>query len=88
MDQFPDGLTDREFEMLEFEREWWKHAGAKESVIRERFDLSAIRYYQALNALIDKPAAAAAEPLLVRRLRRLRSERQRRRSARRLGREA
>jgi hypothetical protein len=79
------GLGERDEEILEFERQWWKYAGAKETAIRESFDMSATRYYQVLNALIDRPEALAADPLLVRRLRRLRAERQRARSARRLG---
>jgi hypothetical protein len=79
------GLGDRDQEILEFERQWWKYAGAKETAIRDSFDMSATRYYQVLNALIDRPEALAADPLLVRRLRRLRAERQRARSARRLG---
>ena len=79
------GLSDRDREILEFERQWWKYAGAKETAIRESFDMSATRYYQVLNALIDKPEALASDPLLVRRLRRLRAARQRQRSARRLG---
>ena len=78
-------LGERDREILEFERQWWKYAGAKETAIREKFDMSATRYYQVLNALIDRPEALAADPLLVRRLRRLRAERQRARSARRLG---
>jgi hypothetical protein len=78
-------LSDRDREILEFERQWWKYAGAKETAVREKFDMSSTRYYQVLNALIDRPEALAADPLLVRRLRRLRSERQRQRSARRLG---
>jgi len=79
------GLGERDEEILEFERQWWKYAGAKETAIRESFDMSATRYYQVLNALIDRPEALAADPLLVRRLRRMRAERQRVRSARRLG---
>ncbi|MEV4755640.1 DUF3263 domain-containing protein [Micromonospora sp. NPDC049559] len=70
-------LTEREREILAFERRWWKHAGAKEQAIRDTFDLSATRYYQLLNALLDNPAALAAEPMLVSRLRRLRSSRAR-----------
>ena len=81
-------LTEREREILAFERQWWKYAGAKETAIRELFDLSATRYYQILNALIDRPAALMADPMLVKRLRRLRSTRQRTRSARRLGMDA
>ena len=80
-----DGLTRRDREILAFERQWWKYAGAKEQAIRELFDMSATRYYQVLNALIDTPAALAADPMLVKRLRRLRASRQRQRSARRLG---
>lgn len=77
-------LSDRDREILAFERQWWKYAGAKEQAVRELFDLSATRYYQVLNALIDSPAALAHDPMLVKRLRRMRSSRQRARSARRL----
>ena len=75
-------LSRREHEMLAFERHWWRHPGAKETAIRDRFGMPPTRYYQALNALIDQPAALAADPLLIRRLRRLRSARQRTRSSR------
>jgi hypothetical protein len=78
-------LTEREQEILAFERQWWKYAGAKEQAIRELFDMSATRYYQVLNALIDRPDALVFDPMLVKRLRRLRAARQRARSARRLG---
>jgi hypothetical protein len=78
-------LSERDREILGFERQWWKYAGAKEQAVREKFDMSSTRYYQVLNALIDRPEALAFDPLLVRRLRRLRAARQRARSARRLG---
>jgi hypothetical protein len=78
-------LTAREREILAFERQWWKYAGAKEQALRELFDMSATRYYQLLNALIDRPEALAHDPMLVKRLRRMRQTRQRARSARRLG---
>ena len=78
-------LSARDAEILAFERQWWKFAGAKEQAIRDKFQMSATRYYQVLNALIDKPEALAQDPLLVKRLRRLRFTRQRNRSARRLG---
>lgn len=78
-------LCERDQEVLAFERQWWKYAGAKEQAIRELFDMSATRYYQLLNNLIDQPDALAHDPMLVKRLRRLRSARQRARSARRLG---
>ncbi|MEV6816501.1 DUF3263 domain-containing protein [Micromonospora sp. NPDC051296] len=71
------GLGEREREILAFERQWWRHAGAKEQAIRDRFGLSATRYYQLLNALLDNPAALAADPVLVGRLRRLRASRAR-----------
>ena len=74
----PTGLTDRERQVLVFERQWWKHAGAKEQAIRDRFEVSTTRYYQLLNALLDKPAAAEFDPVLVGRLRRLRATRSRR----------
>lgn len=78
-------LGDREWELLAFERQWWKHPGAKEKAIRELFDMSASRYYQLLNAVVDKPAALRADPMLVKRLRKVRASRQRARDARRLG---
>jgi hypothetical protein len=84
-DAVVDGLSRRDREILAFERQWWKYAGAKEQAIRELFDMSTTRYYQVLNALIDTPSALAADPMLVKRLRRLRASRQRQRSARRLG---
>lgn len=77
-------LSERDRKILAFERQWWKYAGAKEQAVRELFDMSATRYYQVLNALIDRPEALAADPMLVKRLRRLRATRQRARSARRL----
>ena len=79
------GLSERDAEILAFERQWWKYAGAKEQAIKELFDMSATRYYQVLNALIDTQEALEADPMLVKRLRRLRASRQRARSARRLG---
>jgi len=80
-----DGLTRREREILAFERQWWKYAGAKEQAVRELFDMSATRYYQVLNSLIDRRAALEADPMLIKRLRRLRASRHRARAARRLG---
>ena len=84
-EQTGEELSERDREILAFERHWWKYAGAKEQAVRDNFDMSSTLYYQVLNALIDRPAALAFDPLLVRRLRRLRAARQRARSARRLG---
>jgi hypothetical protein len=69
------GLSELEIRVLEFERSWWRYAGAKESAIKELFDLTPARYYQLLNDLIDKDAALVAAPILVKRLRRLREAR-------------
>ena len=78
-------LSDRDRQILEFERQWWKYTGAKETAIRELFELTTTRYYQVLNGLLDDPAALEFDPMLVKRLRRMRAGRQRQRSARRLG---
>jgi hypothetical protein len=75
-------LTDLETRILEFERNWWRFAGAKESAIKELFDLTAPRYYQLLNDLIDREDALVAAPMLVKRLRRLREARMQARTAR------
>ena len=77
-------LTEREMAILDFEKSWWQARAPKETEIRERFNLSAARYYQLLHALIDRPEALEHDPLLVKRLRRLREQRQRTRSASRL----
>jgi len=71
------GLAERERQILAFEARWWKHAGAKEQAIRDTFGLSSTRYYQLLNGLLDNPAAMEHDPVLVARLRRLRSTRAR-----------
>jgi Protein of unknown function (DUF3263) len=73
----PAGLDERGRQILDFERQWWKHAGAKEQAIRDTFGLSATRYYQVLNALLDDPAALAHDATTVSRLRRLRASRRR-----------
>ena len=68
-------MSDRDAQVLTFERQWWRYAGAKEDAIRELFSMSATQYYQVLNALIDTEAALAHDPMLVKRLRRMRSAR-------------
>lgn len=78
-------LSDLEKEILAFERSWWKQGGSKERSVRERFGLSATRYYQILNELIDSAAALEEDPMLIRRLRRRREARQKQRAARRMG---
>ena len=78
-------LSERDIQILDFERSWWKHAGVKEQAIKERFEVSATRYYQVLNELIEDPAAMAHDPILIKRLKRLRMYRQKQRVARLLG---
>jgi hypothetical protein len=78
----PAGLSELESRILEFEGTWWKFAGAKESAIKELFDLSAPRYYQLRNDLIDREDALVAAPMLVKRLRRLREARMSARTSR------
>ena len=78
-------LSQLDVDILDFERSWWKHAGVKERAIKEHFDMSATRYYQLLNALLENPAALEHDPILVKRLTRLRTYRQRQRTARLLG---
>jgi len=74
-------LTELEAKILEFERQWWRYSGAKESAIKELFDLTPPSYYQLLNNLIDRDDALLASPMLVKRLRRLREARTTQRTA-------
>ena len=76
------GLSDLESSILGFEANWWRYAGAKEAAVKELFDLTAPRYYQLLNDLIDRDEALLAAPMLVKRLRRLREGRMSTRIAR------
>jgi hypothetical protein len=81
-ESYEHDLTERERAILDFERQWWHHAGAKEAAIRSEFSLSAARYYQLLNATIDSPGALRHDPMLVKRLQRARDARTRARAAR------
>lgn len=81
-ENLPEGLSERDAAILRFERQWWKYAGAKEDAIRDLFQMSSTQYYQVLGALIDSPAGLEADPMLVKRLRRMRAARQRGRSTR------
>jgi Protein of unknown function (DUF3263) len=71
--------------ILDFERGAWTLEGSKERAIRERFGFSPTRYHQLLHRIIDTPSALEYDPMLVRRLRRIREARRRRRTADRLG---
>jgi uncharacterized protein DUF3263 len=80
-----DPLPQPDLAILAFERQWWKHAGAKEEAIRREFGISPTAYYQRLSSLIDEPEAMEADPMLVRRLQRQRAARRKQRAARGLG---
>lgn len=79
-DESADGLSAVDQEILEFERTWFTYGGAKDHAIRERFDMSAGAYFQRLAVLLDDPRAYAHDPILIKRLRRIRDGRQRNRS--------
>jgi len=70
-------LTDRDKAILDFERSWWSEPGVKETTIAERFELSGSRYYQLLGELVEGDEAMQYDPLLIRRLRRMRDLRRR-----------
>ena len=72
-------LSDRQRAILDFEGTWWREPGPKEAAIRARFELSPTRYYELLNELLEDPEAMDHDPLVVRRLRRLRDRRRRQR---------
>lgn len=74
-------LSELEIRVLEFEKQWWRYAGAKESSIKELFNLTPPAYYQLLNNLIDREEALLSQPMLVKRLRRLRESRTEARAA-------
>ena len=82
LESSPPALDDRERAILAFERTWWKHAGKKEEAIRKEFSLSSARYYQLLGALIESPLALAHDPMLVKRLQRVRDARTAKRAQR------
>ncbi len=70
-------LTERDRAILDFERTWWSMTGPKEAHIKEQFELSAARYYQILGELLESTDAYDYDPLVVRRLRRMRDRRRR-----------
>ncbi len=63
-------MTDVDVAILEFERQWWKHAGSKDDEIRERWGLRPLEYRQRLDAIAQLPDALAYDPMTVRRIRR------------------
>ena len=70
-------LTAREKAILDFEQQWRTLPGPKEQAIRQHLALSPAQYYALLGRLVDSPEAMRYDPLMVRRLRRLRHHRRR-----------
>ena len=63
--------------LIEFERTWWADDQPKDAAIAEQFSLTTAEYYEQLHALIDSDEALEHDPLVVRRLRRMRDRRRR-----------
>ncbi len=61
-------LTERQQEMLKFEKQWWQHKGAKAEAIQKQFGVPPMRYFQQLNRLIEQPEALDFDPVLVKAL--------------------
>lgn len=75
-----DELTELDMQVLTFAGKRWKNDGARDTAIRQLFGGSPHLYFQRLHMLLDRPAAYRHDPLLVKRLRRLREQRQAARS--------
>lgn len=71
----PGGLDERARRILAFESRAFRDEGSKAEAIRAEFDLSAPRYYRILGDLLESPAALRYDPMLVKRLLRLRDAR-------------
>jgi hypothetical protein len=71
-----DSLTDTDIAILDFEKQWWQTASAKEDAIREQLGLTPVRYYTRLADLLNSEAALAHDPVTVNRLRRIAQSRQ------------
>lgn len=77
MAQRMEGLTERQRELLDFERTWWQFDEHRDDLIRARFGCEPDEYYAELNRVLELPAAMAHDPLVVRRFHRRRLRRRR-----------
>ncbi|QDK02253.1 helix-turn-helix DNA binding protein [Gordonia phage Samba] len=68
-------MTDDDRALLDFAAHRWNYAGNQAEAVRTEFDMTVTRYWQRVNNLLDDPEAIAHAPMLVNRLRRLRSRR-------------
>lgn len=64
--------------MLDLEARFHRLGGVKADAIADEFGVNETRYYQRLNALVERPEALAHDAITVNRLRRLRDRRSRR----------
>ncbi|MFT4864715.1 MAG: hypothetical protein ACI9CV_001293 [Ilumatobacter sp.] len=65
-------LSERHAAMLDFERSWWTNDDPRDQVVRARFQCSPEEYDAEIAVVLENPDAAEHDPLVVRRLKRLR----------------
>ncbi|QDP44158.1 hypothetical protein SEA_JUJU_42 [Gordonia phage JuJu] len=68
-------MTDEDRALLEFAAHRWHFAGNHAAAVHAEFGISVTRFWQRVNNLLDDPAALEHSPVVVNRLRRLRSRR-------------
>ncbi|MGC5249647.1 DUF3263 domain-containing protein [Gordonia sp. DT219] len=68
-------MTDEDRALIDFAANRWNHAGLQADAVQRRFGLSLTRYWQRVNRLLDTEEALAYNPVVVNRLRRIRSTR-------------
>lgn len=74
-------LSDRDRQILALAAAHYRHPAKREADARDQLGLSPVAFWVAVDRILDDPAAMAAEPMIVKRLRRLREARRRLRSA-------
>lgn len=80
----PTSLSDLDRDLLDFAAVSWRHRGAREAAILERFGMSLIGFEQRVNRLVDSPTAMEYAPITCRVLRARRERGVRERTAVRL----
>jgi hypothetical protein len=63
-------MTDTEMAILDFERQWWRHAGARDQEVTQLWGMTASEYDSRLLAIAVRPEAMTYDPVTVRRIRR------------------
>jgi hypothetical protein len=72
-----DDLTDRQRDVLDFERTWWQFDQSRDELIRARFGCAPDEYDAELEDVLEHPGAMRHDPLVVRRFQRRRLRRRR-----------